>query len=188
MARLPRVVVAGVAHHVTQRGKGRQLLLATDSERMVYLDLLRPAVQREGVSVVGYCLMSNHVHRVVIPRRAEALAVAWPWSSAAAHCGTGAPDACLDLEPWGQRWSAQSWQEFLEEGETPPELDALRRCTHTGRPLGSAEFVGSLEHHTERRLAPQKGGRPRKPVSDGRQKAFKFPKRTRKPPGRVPTR
>ena len=76
MARLPRVVVAGVAHHVTQRGNARQFLLATDSERMVYLDLLRQAVKIEGVSVVGYCLMSNHVHLVVIPRRAEALAVA----------------------------------------------------------------------------------------------------------------
>ena len=74
IARLPRVVVAGVAHHVTQRGNGRQFLLATDSERMVYLDLLRQAVQREGVSAVGYCLMSNHVHLVVIPRRPEALA------------------------------------------------------------------------------------------------------------------
>ena len=74
MARWPRVVVAGVAQHVTQRGNGRQFLLATDSERMVYLDLLRQAVRAEGVAVVGYCLMSNHVHLAVIPRRAEALA------------------------------------------------------------------------------------------------------------------
>jgi putative transposase len=41
MARLPRVVVADVAHHVTQRGNARQFLLATDSERMVYLKLTR---------------------------------------------------------------------------------------------------------------------------------------------------
>jgi hypothetical protein len=33
MARLPRVVVADVAHHVTQRGNARQFLLATDCER-----------------------------------------------------------------------------------------------------------------------------------------------------------
>ncbi len=60
MARLPRVVVvADVAHHVTQRGNARQFLLATDSERMVYLDLLRQVVKVEGVSVVGYCLMSR---------------------------------------------------------------------------------------------------------------------------------
>jgi len=73
---MPRVVVAEVAHPVTQRGNGRQFLLATDSERRVYLDLLRQAVQVEGLAVAGYGLMSSHVHRVVIPRRAEALAVA----------------------------------------------------------------------------------------------------------------
>ena len=72
MARLLWVVVADVAHHVRQRGNGRQFLLAIDSERMVYLDLLRQAVHVEGVTVVGYCLMSNHVHLVVIPHRVEA--------------------------------------------------------------------------------------------------------------------
>ena len=238
MARLARVVVAGVAHHVAQRGNGPQLLLATDSERMVYLDLLRQAVRAEGVAVVGYCLMPNHVHLVVIPRRAAALgaalkqthgryaaywnvahasrghawqgrfyscpldeahlwqalryaelnpvrakmageAAAWPWSSAGAHCGTGAPDACLDMEAWSRRWSAASWRTFLEEEETQSELGALRQCTRTGRPLGSAEFVAALEHRTKRRLAPQKGGRPRKPVAGRRQKESRFPKRTR---------
>jgi putative transposase len=230
------VVVADVAHHVTQRGNARQFLLATDSERMVYLDLLRQVLKVEGVSVVGYCLMSNHVHLVVIPRRAEALAaalkqthgryaaywnaahasgghawqgrfyscpldeahlwqalryaelnpvrakmvpeaVAWPWSSAAAHCGTGTADQCLDIKPWSQRSSAAAWRNFLEEGETELDLDALRRCTHSGRPLGSAAFVGALEYDTERRLAPQKGGRPRKPLADPRQEAFTFPRR-----------
>jgi putative transposase len=69
MARLPRVVIVDVAHHVTQRGNGRQYILASDAERMVYLDLLCQAVRQQGVWVVGYCLMSNHVHVVVIPRR-----------------------------------------------------------------------------------------------------------------------
>jgi hypothetical protein len=39
-------------------------------------------------------------------------------------------------------------------------LAEIRRCTHTGRPLGSTEFVQALEGSTKRRLAPQKGGRP----------------------------
>ena len=39
MPRIARVVVAEVAYHVTQRGNGRQFLLAGDTERMVYLDL-----------------------------------------------------------------------------------------------------------------------------------------------------
>jgi len=74
MARFARVVIGGAAHHVTQRGNGRQFLLASDAERWVCLDLLRQAVHLHGVSVLGYCLMSNHVHWVVIPPAAEALA------------------------------------------------------------------------------------------------------------------
>jgi hypothetical protein len=41
-----------------------------------YLDLLRQAVQLHGLSVIGYCLMSNHVHLVVIPHKTDSLAAA----------------------------------------------------------------------------------------------------------------
>ena len=63
-----------MAHHVTQRGNARQCILNSDGERMVYLDLLRQSVQLHSLSVIGYCLMSNHVHLVVIPRKATAMA------------------------------------------------------------------------------------------------------------------
>jgi putative transposase len=76
MARLARIAIVNVAHHVTQRGNARQFILATDVERGVYLDLLRKYVELYALSLVGYCLMSNHVHLVVIPRSAEGLAVA----------------------------------------------------------------------------------------------------------------
>jgi hypothetical protein len=39
MARLARVVVANLPHHVTQRGNARQSTLTTDGERRVCLDL-----------------------------------------------------------------------------------------------------------------------------------------------------
>jgi hypothetical protein len=38
---------------------------------------------------------------------------------------------------------------------------------HTGRPLGSDAFTASIEPST-RRLAPRKGGRPRKSAADPR--------------------
>jgi hypothetical protein len=57
-------VVVDVAHHVMQRGNG--FILATDSERTVYLDLSGQAVKLRGVAVASYCLMSNQVHGVVV--------------------------------------------------------------------------------------------------------------------------
>lgn len=77
MGRVARVVVADVAQHVTQRGNGRRFIFDGDAERQMYLELLRQAVRVQGLSVVGYCLMSNHVHVVAIPPRAEALAEAF---------------------------------------------------------------------------------------------------------------
>ncbi|HWZ43251.1 MAG TPA: transposase [Candidatus Saccharimonadales bacterium] len=76
MARLPRVIAVDVPHHVTQRGNARQFILTSDSEKLVYLDLLRNYAGLYQRSLIGYCLMSNHVHLIVIPRKSNALALA----------------------------------------------------------------------------------------------------------------
>ena len=145
VVRLPRVVVVDVAHPVTARGNGRQFILATDSERRVYS-----------------CAELNPVPAGLVVRAAD-----WPGPSAAAHCGKAEPQAWLERVTWRQPWCEASWQEFLAAGETESELRAIRRCTHTGRPLGTGEFVKKLERPTQRRLAPQKGDR--KPKSKARQ-------------------
>jgi hypothetical protein len=54
------------------------------------------------------------------------------------------------------------------------ELAALQQCTHTGRPLGTAEFVKTLEQATHRQLAPGKGGRPAKLATDDTQDTLEF--------------
>ena len=41
MARLGRIAVVNIPHHVTQRGNARQFILASDNERLVYLELLQ---------------------------------------------------------------------------------------------------------------------------------------------------
>jgi putative transposase len=74
MARLPRVVAVDVPHHVMRRGNARQYLLVCDADRKVYLDLLREDIESCKVSLIGYCLMSNHVDLVVVPMKAEGLA------------------------------------------------------------------------------------------------------------------
>jgi putative transposase len=75
MARLARVVAVGVPHHVTQRGNGRRIIFATDSDRLVYLDLLRHYCDLYRLSLQGYCLMSNHIHLIATPEREDSLAL-----------------------------------------------------------------------------------------------------------------
>ena len=68
MTRLRRVVAVNVPHHLTQRGNARQYILNRDEDRAVYLKLLRENIEAYNVSLLGYCLMSNHVHLIAIPR------------------------------------------------------------------------------------------------------------------------
>ena|SRR5258708_39240216 len=85
MARFARVVAVDVAHHVTQRGNARQVILSSDGDRVAYLELLRQYSELHGLAVLGYCLMSNHVHLIAVPHGAEALAQASSMLTAATH-------------------------------------------------------------------------------------------------------
>ena len=67
MARLPRLVLLGIPHHVTQRGNRRERTFFEDGDYALYLDLLADGAQRAGVAIWSYCLMPNHVHIVAVP-------------------------------------------------------------------------------------------------------------------------
>ena len=76
MARLARVVAAGVAHHVTQRGNRRQRVFFSDDDYGAYRALLAEGCRAAGVEVWGYCLMPNHVHLILVPSDAGGLRAA----------------------------------------------------------------------------------------------------------------
>lgn len=67
MARLARIVIPGIPHHVTQRGNRRQNVFFGDGDYRAYLDLLAEWSAAAGLDVWAYCLMPNHVHLVVVP-------------------------------------------------------------------------------------------------------------------------
>lgn len=73
MARLSRVVIPGIPHHVTQRGNGRQRTFFEDADYALYLDLLADAAERAQAQVWSYCLMPNHVHIVLAPSDTDGL-------------------------------------------------------------------------------------------------------------------
>jgi len=68
--------MAGVPHHVTQRGNRRQDTFFCDDDYRVYLALMAEWCGRYGVDIWAWCLMSNHVHLIAVPEIADALGLA----------------------------------------------------------------------------------------------------------------
>ncbi|WP_297183447.1 transposase [uncultured Enorma sp.] len=52
-------------YHVMLRGNGRQLIFEDDADRREFLSCLDNAIEREGVSLIVWCLMDNHVHLII---------------------------------------------------------------------------------------------------------------------------
>ncbi len=73
MARLPRLVVAGLAHLVVQRGHGAQAVFADTQDRAAYLAALREAATAEGVAVHAWALRDDEVLLLATPSEAGAL-------------------------------------------------------------------------------------------------------------------
>ena len=73
MARLARIVVPGMPHHITQRGNRRQPTYFCEDDYAAYLDLMGQWCGKEGLEIWAYCLMPNHVHLIAVPRREDSL-------------------------------------------------------------------------------------------------------------------
>ena len=73
MARLARIVIPHVAHHVTQRGNRRLPVFFSDADRDVYLGLLSEFAKTSRTRCLAWCLMDNHVHLVLVPETADGL-------------------------------------------------------------------------------------------------------------------
>ena len=76
MPRVARIVVPGMPHHITQRGNNHQDVFFVDDDRRTYLRLLKAQSKLHGLTLLGYCLMTNHVHLIGIPQSEESLAKA----------------------------------------------------------------------------------------------------------------
>src|SRR4030042_552181 len=116
MARLARVVVAGVPHHVTQRGNRRLTTFFNEEDYAAYLSLLAEWCPRCGVELWAYCLMPNHVHLIAVPESEGGLGRVpggGAWSRAAAQLA-GKDDGLVRVKPLLERTGDS--REFLREG------------------------------------------------------------------------
>ena len=67
MPRTARIVIPGLSYHVTQRGNNGQDVFLQEEDRRAYLRLLAKYARRFRLEVRGWCLMTNHLHLIVMP-------------------------------------------------------------------------------------------------------------------------
>jgi putative transposase len=174
MPRKPRFAPPGYWLHITQRGNYRQDIFRHSPDRAKYLKLLAQYAEERQVQILGYCLMSNHVHLIALgqypnrfyscvlderhlhaalryvelnPVRAGLVsdATQYKWSSAVAHTQADKPAPFLNQFEFARRYSRQEWRRALAAPQSDTELNALRLATKLGHPLGSPEFLAHLE-------------------------------------------
>jgi putative transposase len=73
MARLGRYFLPEQPLHVIQRGNDWQAVFFSDEDRVLYLGWLLAAAREHGCAIHAYVLMTNHVHLLLTPARADSL-------------------------------------------------------------------------------------------------------------------
>jgi len=73
MGRWRREVLIGIPHHVAHRGNHKQSLFECDDDRRYYMSLIHRYSRDSGARVAAFCLMTNHVHWIVVPESIKSL-------------------------------------------------------------------------------------------------------------------
>ena len=234
MPRLGRLFLPDQPLHIVQRGNDRQRIFFREGDYALYRQWLGEAAREYGLAIHAYVLMTNHVHLLATPARAESAArtlqslgrryvrhvnaaerrtgtlwegryraaaiegeahflscmryielnpvragmVAHPrayrWSSHAANAG-GVADPLLTEHALYRALGAtpaerrHDYRALFRAALEPAFVEALRRATNGGWPLGSARFQRRLAQALGRRVTPGQAGRPPKQGGDARQ-------------------
>ena len=75
MPRQARIVIPGVAMHVTQRGNFKSNVFMDDEDKSYYIRIFQFYKKKYRVKLYAWCLMDNHVHFILEPRNLKGLAL-----------------------------------------------------------------------------------------------------------------
>lgn len=73
MPRLARYVFLRIPHNITPHRNRREDVFFIDDDRHVYLNWLQEYSHEHQVAILAYCLMTNHIHLVLVPDAEEGL-------------------------------------------------------------------------------------------------------------------
>jgi putative transposase len=164
MPRHPRVAQPGFAYHVLNRAVGRARLFRRDKDYAAFQSTLFEARRRLPTPLLAWCVMPNHWHFVLWPRRgrspAGGLAI---WGRQRPACEARCARRALALVELAEAVPCGAWRGprrrarcpaeepglLCERPETEAELDRLRRSVVRGAPFRDVEW--------QRRVAEQLG-------------------------------
>ncbi len=69
MPRSARIILPSTPHHIVQRGHNRQTIFVSDDDYNYYRENLIEFKREYDCRIYAYCLMTNHVHLIVDPRK-----------------------------------------------------------------------------------------------------------------------
>jgi len=73
MPRAGRYILPRQLYHITHRCHDRAFLLRFARDRCAYRDWLREGSARYHVSILGYCITSNHIHLLTYSKKSESI-------------------------------------------------------------------------------------------------------------------
>lgn len=73
MPRRARTYLPDYPYHIVQRGNNCDACFVEPENYQFYLELWQDCAARYGVSIHAYCLMTNHIHFLVTPERADSI-------------------------------------------------------------------------------------------------------------------
>lgn len=74
MPRIARIVIPEIPYHITTRGNRRQDVFFTPDDQTNFLNWLKQYSLLHELDILAYCLMTNHIHLVAIPRTINSMA------------------------------------------------------------------------------------------------------------------
>ena len=75
MPRRARLAIPGIPWHIIQRGNNRSVCFHAGEDYQLYLHYLEEYATRFGCAIHAYVLMTNHVHLLLTPQRADSVAL-----------------------------------------------------------------------------------------------------------------
>ena len=79
MPRIPRVDVGGEFYHVINRANARLPIFFVEEDFQLFESIMEEAQEKFKIDILAYCLMPNHFHLVLSPRKDDGLQKFMQW-------------------------------------------------------------------------------------------------------------